>query len=114
MVDAIVTYTHKRIRFDYRQGRPTKSAWDAHEEQVDVCRGCPSGNGAVSLYEYPRALLHGLYGRYGLPAIVGDMNFSAWFEAYLEGRWFTFDARHDYLRKGRVLMARGRDATGVA
>jgi transglutaminase-like putative cysteine protease len=49
-----------------------------------------------------------------LPALVGDMDFSAWFEAYLGGRWYTFDARHNYPRRGRILMARGRDATDAA
>ena len=42
------------------------------------------------------------------------MDFSAWFEVYLEGRWWTFDARHNTRRIGRVLMATGRDATDVA
>jgi transglutaminase-like putative cysteine protease len=42
------------------------------------------------------------------------MDFSAWFEAYLEDRWWTFDARHNYARIGRVLMATGRDASDVA
>ena len=42
------------------------------------------------------------------------MDFSAWFEAYLEDRWWTFDARNNYPRHGRVLMATGRDASDVA
>jgi transglutaminase-like putative cysteine protease len=42
------------------------------------------------------------------------MDFSAWFEAYLEGRWWTFDARNNTPRIGRVLMATGRDAADVA
>jgi transglutaminase-like putative cysteine protease len=42
------------------------------------------------------------------------MDFSGWFEVYLGGRWYTFDARHNVPRIGRVLMARGRDAADVA
>ena len=42
------------------------------------------------------------------------MDFSGWFEAYLGGRWYTFDARHNAPRIGRVLIARGRDAADVA
>jgi transglutaminase-like putative cysteine protease len=42
------------------------------------------------------------------------MDFSAWFEVYLEDRWWTFDARHNIRRIGRVLMATGRDATDCA
>jgi transglutaminase-like putative cysteine protease len=42
------------------------------------------------------------------------MDFNAWFEAYLAGTWWTFDARHNQRRVGRVLVARGRDATDAA
>jgi transglutaminase-like putative cysteine protease len=42
------------------------------------------------------------------------MDFAAWFEAYVGGRWYTFDPRNNTPRIGRVLMARGRDATDVA
>ena len=49
-----------------------------------------------------------------VPPDDSPMDFSAWFEAYLDGRWYTFDARHNEPRIGRILMARGRDATDVA
>ena len=42
------------------------------------------------------------------------MDFSAWFDVFLGGQWYTFDARHRKPRIGRILMARGRDATDVA
>jgi transglutaminase-like putative cysteine protease len=42
------------------------------------------------------------------------MDFSGWFEAFLDGQWYTFDARHNAPRIGRVLIARGRDAADVA
>ena len=42
------------------------------------------------------------------------MDFSAWFEVYLEDRWWAFDARNNQPRIGRVLMALGRDASDVA
>jgi len=42
------------------------------------------------------------------------MDFSAWFEVYLGDRWWTFDARHNARRIGRVLLATGRDATDCA
>ena len=41
------------------------------------------------------------------------MDFNAWFEAFLGGRWFTFDPRHSRRRIGRILIARGRDATDI-
>ena len=114
-MQAIVTYVHERIRFDYMQARPTRSAWDAHEERVGVCRDY--AHLAVALcrcMNIPARYCTGYMGDIDLPTIVGDMDFSAWFEAYLGGKWYVFDARHNYPRKGRVLMARGRDAVDVA
>ena len=114
-VQAIATYTHDRIRFDYQKAEPTKSAWDAHEERVGVCRDF--AHLAITLcrcMNIPARYCTGYLGDMDLPALVGDMDFSAWFEVYLDGRWWVFDARHNYPRKGRILMARGRDATDVA
>jgi len=114
-VQAIATYTHERIRFDYLQARSTKSAWDAHQEQVGVCRDY--AHLAIALcrcMNIPARYCTGYMGDMDLPALVGSMDFSAWFEAYLGGRWYVFDARHNYPRRGRILMARGRDATDVA
>jgi transglutaminase-like putative cysteine protease len=62
----------------------------------------------------PARYCTGYLGDIGVP--VGDtpMDFSAWFEAYLGGDWHVFDARHNAPRIGRILMARGRDATDTA
>ena len=84
-----------------------------------VPRLCPSCGHPVPVHEHTRALLHGVSRRHRHPAGgTRRWDFSAWFEAYLEGpdggRWFTFDARHNFPRIGRILMARGRDATDVA
>ncbi|MBD0275649.1 MAG: transglutaminase family protein, partial [Acetobacteraceae bacterium] len=56
----------------------------------------------------------GYLGDIGVPPADSPMDFSAWFEAFLGGRWWTFDARHNKPRIGRIVMARGRDATDVA
>ena len=114
-VQAIVTYVHERIRFDYQTARPTKTAWDAHEEREGVCRDF--AHLAIALcrcMNIPARYCTGYMGDMDLPAIVGDMDFSAWFDAYLDGQWYTFDARHNRPRRGRILMARGRDATDAA
>jgi hypothetical protein len=58
--------------------------------------------------------LNSLLGDIGVPPDPAPMDFSAWFEVYLGDRWYTFDARHNAPRIGRILMARGRDATDVA
>ena len=74
----------------------------------------PPGDHALPLHEHPGALLHRLPRRHRRAAEPDPMDFSAWFEVYLGGRWYTFDARHNKPRIGRILMARGRDAADVA
>ena len=62
----------------------------------------------------PARYCTGYLGDIGVPVSDAPMDLSAWFEAYLKGRWYTFDARHNVQRIGRVLIARGRDAADVA
>ena len=115
LVQSIVTYVHEHIRFDYMAARPTKTAWDVYQERVGVCRDY--AHLAIALcrcMNVPARYCTGYMGDMDLPALVGDMDFSAWFEAYLDGTWYTFDARHDRPRRGRILMARGRDAADAA
>ena len=113
-VQAIVDYAHDRITFGYKYARSDKTAWDAHEERQGVCRDY--AHLAVTLcrcMNIPARYCTGYLGDIGVP-IDGTMDFSAWFEVYLGGAWHTFDARHNAFRIGRVLMARGRDATDTA
>ena len=56
----------------------------------------------------------GYLGDIGLPADPAPMDFIEWYEVFLDGRWFTFDARHNHPRIGRIVNARGRDAADVA
>ncbi len=114
-VQAIVTYVHGHIRFDYQLARSTRTAAEGHREQVGVCRDF--AHLAVALcrcMNIPARYCTGYLGDIGVPLSPSPMDFSAWFEAYLGGRWHTFDARHNAPRIGRVVMARGRDATDVA
>ncbi len=95
--------------------RPTKSAYDAFEEKKGVCRDF--AHLAITLcrcLNIPARYATGYLGDIGVPASPLPMDFSAWFEAYLGGRWYTFDARHNKPRIGRIVMARGRDAVDVA
>ena len=115
LVQTIVAWVHNHIRFDYQTARPTKSAFDVYQEQVGVCRDF--AHLALTLcrcMNIPARYCTGYMGDMDLPAVVGDMDFSAWFEAYLDGHWYVFDARHNYPRRGRILMARGRDAADAA
>ena len=114
-VQAIVDYAHKRITFGYQHARATRTASEGHFEQVGVCRDF--AHLAVTLcrcMNIPARYCTGYLGDIGVPISDAPMDFSAWFEVYLDGRWFTFDARHNVPRVGRVVMARGRDATDVA
>jgi transglutaminase-like putative cysteine protease len=84
-------------------------------ERFGVCRDFQ--HLAVTLcraLNIPARYVTGYLGDIGVPASPSPMDFSAWFEAYLEDRWWTFDARHNQQRVGRVLMATGRDASDVA
>ncbi|WP_260924608.1 transglutaminase-like domain-containing protein [Novosphingobium sp. 9] len=111
LVQAIVDYVHEHIRFDYLEARATKSAWDVFQERNGVCRDF--AHLAITLcrcMNVPARYCTGYLGDMDLPAPVGDMDFSAWFEVWLGGRWYVFDARHNRPRRGRILMAQGRDA----
>ena len=118
-VQAIVTWVHQRIRFDYQLADATRSAFDGYNQQVGVCRDY--AHLAVALcrcMNIPARYCTGYLGDIGVPVDINPMDFSAWFEVYLDGptggRWYTFDARHDARRIGRIVIARGRDATDVA
>ena len=114
-VQAIVEFTHNHVEFGYHHARPTKTAWDAHQEKQGVCRDF--AHLAVTLcrcMNIPARYCTGYLGDIGVPASDAPMDFSAWFDVYLGGAWHTFDARHNRPRIGRVLMARGRDATDTA
>jgi transglutaminase-like putative cysteine protease len=113
-VQSIVDYAHERIAFGYEHARPTKTAFEAHEERRGVCRDY--AHLAITLcrcMNVPARYCTGYLPDIGVPA-AGVMDFSAWFEAFLGGRWHVFDARHNRPRIGRILMARGRDATDAA
>jgi transglutaminase-like putative cysteine protease len=62
----------------------------------------------------PARYCTGYLGDIGVPRDPAPMDFSAWFEVLLDGRWYTFDARHNHPRIGRVVIGRGRDAADVA
>ena len=113
-VQAIVDYVHNHITFGYEYARPTKGAFEAFNEARGVCRDY--AHLAIAFcrcMNIPARYCTGYLGDIGVP-IVGVMDFSAWFEVYLDNRWYAFDARNNMPRIGRVLIARGRDATDVA
>jgi len=115
LVQAIVDFTHNHLQFGYHFARPTKTAWDAYQERQGVCRDF--AHLAITLcrcMNIPARYCTGYLGDIGIPPVDAPMDFSAWFDVYLGGKWHTFDARHNTPRIGRILMARGRDATDTA
>ena len=114
-VQAICDFVHQHIAFGYEHARMTRSALEAWHDRTGVCRDY--AHLAVALcrcMNIPARYCTGYLGDIGVPPPHGPMDFSAWFEAFLDGRWHTFDARNNTPRIGRVLIARGRDASDVA
>ena len=114
-VQAICDFVHNHIVFGYEHARSTKTAWDVFNERKGVCRDY--AHLAVAFcrcMNFPARYCTGYLGDIGVPPSQDPMDFSAWFEVYLGGRWYTFDARNNVPRIGRVLIARGRDAADVA
>jgi len=114
-VQAICDYVHHHIVFNYQDARATRTAWEAFEERKGVCRDY--AHMAIAFcrcMNIPARYCTGYLSDIGAPPPYGPPDFAAWFEAYIGGRWQTFDARNNTPRIGRVLIARGRDATDVA
>ncbi|WP_099867221.1 transglutaminase-like domain-containing protein [Pararhizobium haloflavum] len=113
-VQAICDYVHERLTFSYGYARATRTACQAHDERTGVCRDF--AHLAVALcrcLNIPARYVNGFMGDIGVPADPAPMDFNAWFEAFIGGRWYTFDARHNARRIGRIVVARGRDAADI-
>ena len=114
-VQAICDFVNRHLTFGYQYARATKTAHEAWQERNGVCRDF--AHLAVTLcrcMNIPARYCTGYLGDIGVPIVDSPMDFSGWFEAFLDGRWYTFDARHNFPRIGRILMAHGRDAADVA
>jgi transglutaminase-like putative cysteine protease len=114
-VQAICDFVHDHVKFKYGTSTPSTTALDVYESGIGVCRDY-----AHLAISFCRAL--NIPARYSfgyMPDIdvanpILPMDFCAWFEVYLGGKWWIFDARNNERRKGRVTIARGRDALDVA
>ncbi|WP_092387443.1 transglutaminase-like domain-containing protein [Halopseudomonas salegens] len=114
-VQAICDYVYQHIEFGYGHARVTRTAWEVWQERQGVCRDF--AHLAIAFcrcMNIPARYCTGYLGDMGIPPPHGEMDFAAWFEAYLDGRWYIFDPRNNMPRIGRILVARGRDATDVA
>jgi transglutaminase-like putative cysteine protease len=114
-VQAICDWVHQHVTFGYQYAREDRTAYEVYEERRGVCRDfmhlaltfCRCMN-------IPARYATGYLGDIGVPPVAAAMDFSAFFQAYLGGRWHPFDARHNERRIGRVAMGYGRDAVDVA
>ena len=114
-VQAICDFVHRHISFGYEHARPTKTACEAFNERVGVCRDY--AHLAIAFcrcMNIPARYCTGYLSDIGLPPPYAPMDFAAWMEVYLGGQWHIFDPRNNAPRRGRVLIARGRDAADVA
>jgi transglutaminase-like putative cysteine protease len=114
-VQAITDFVHNHVAFGYEHAHHMKSAHDVYEQRAGVCRDF--AHLALTFcrcMNIPARYGTGYMGDIGVPRDPAPMDFSGWFQVYLSGQWFTFDARHNHPRIGRILMATGRDAADVA
>ena len=114
-VQAVCDFVQGHITFGYEFARPTMTAYEVFNERRGVCRDF--AHLAVTLcrcLNIPARYCTGYLPDIGVPPSPDPMDFAGWFEAFLGGRWYTFDARNNEPRIGRVLIARGRDAADVA
>jgi len=112
-VQAICDFVHRHIAFDYLKADATRTAFEAYRDRIGVCRDY--AHLAITLLRcmnIPARYVTGYLGDIGVP-IVDPMDYSAWMEVYLGGRWMTFDPRNNTPRIGRIVVARGRDAVDV-
>jgi len=113
-VQAICDFVHNHLAFGYEYARPTRTAAQAYEERRGVCRDF--AHLAVAFcrcLNIPARYCTGYVSDIGLPPPYATMDFAAWMEVYLGGRWYTFDPRNNAVRFGRILIAQGRDAADV-
>jgi transglutaminase-like putative cysteine protease len=113
-VQAICDWVNAKVRFGYQHARSTRTALDVFTDRVGVCRDYQHlAIAFCRALNIPARYCTGYLGDIGVPLIL-PMDFSAWFEVYLDNRWWVFDARNNTPRIGRVLIAAGRDASDVA
>src|SRR6266567_3976328 len=114
-VAAITEFVHNHVTFGYKHAHHMKSAHDVYKQKAGVCRDF--AHLALTFCRcmgIPARYCTGYMGDIGIPPDPSPMDFSGWFQVWLSGKWFTFDARHNTPRIGRILMGTGRDAADVA
>ncbi len=113
-MQTIVQYVHDHVKFGYEFAAPTRNSSNVLAEATGVCRDFTHlGIALCRAMSIPARYVFGYIPDIDVPVSDAPMDFCAWFEAYLDGRWWTFDPRNNQVRRGRVIIARGRDAADV-
>ncbi len=113
-VQAICDFVHNHLTFGYEHSRATRTAFEAYTERRGVCRDFAHlAMTFCRCLNIPARYCTGYITDIGLPPPYAPMDFAAWMEVYLGGRWHAFDPRNNAPRIGRVLIAYGRDAADV-
>ena len=114
-VQAICDFVHNHLEWRADASNPWTTAADVFRSGQGVCRDF--AHLAITFcraLNIPARYVFGYIPEIDCPPLEEPMDFAAWFEAYLGGRWHTFDARNNIPRTGRVVVGRGRDAVDVA
>ncbi len=114
-VQAIVDFVHGHLEWVAGASNPWTTAVDAYRAGQGVCRDF--AHLAITFcraLNIPARYVFGYIPEIDVPLPAEPMDFAAWFEVYLDGAWYTFDARNNRRRVGRVVVGRGRDAVDVA
>jgi transglutaminase-like putative cysteine protease len=114
-VQAVCDWVHGTLNFAYGTSLPLTTAVDALRARTGVCRDF--AHLAVTFcraLNIPSRYVFGYLPDIDVPPPDSPMDFCAWFEAFLSGRWWTFDPRNNQRRIGHIVIARGRDALDVA
>jgi transglutaminase-like putative cysteine protease len=113
-VQAICDLVHSHVRFGYEHSRATRTAAETYSDGRGVCRDY--AHLAIAFcrcLNIPARYCTGYLSDIGQVPPYPPMDFAAWMEVYLGGRWHVFDPRNNEPRIGRFLIARGRDAADV-
>jgi len=114
-VQAVVDYVHGHLEYVSGASNSWTTSIDAYRAGQGVCRDFAHlGITFCRALNIPARYVCGYIPDIDAPPRAEAMDFVAWFEAYLDGHWHTFDPRNNCPRVGRVVVGRGRDAVDVA
>ncbi|MCE9519992.1 MAG: transglutaminase family protein [Verrucomicrobia bacterium] len=108
-VEKIRTWIHQQVAYEPGASDSTTSALETASKKRGVCRDLAHlGIALCRAIDVPARMVVGFLHE------LQPMDLHAWFEAFIGGRWFTFDAMHETTRGNRIVVAYGRDAADVA